>query len=69
MRMLTSGTAVANGRDMLMWYTKNTECELDHEQRSQEIKQEIDAILETLHRRLRGELPPPRPRGQADRPN
>ena len=52
-----------------MWYTKNTDCELDYEQRSQEIKREIDALLETLQRRLRGELPAPRPRGQMDRPN
>lgn len=52
-----------------MWYTKNTDRELDYEQQSQEIEREIAAILETLQRRLRGELPAPRPRGQGDRPN
>ncbi|HEX5241840.1 MAG TPA: hypothetical protein VFW23_01160 [Tepidisphaeraceae bacterium] len=58
-----------NGLDMLMWYTKKTDCELDYQQRSQEIKREVAAILETLQGRLRGELPPPRPCGQTDRLN
>lgn len=58
-----------NGPHMLMWYTKNTECELDYEKRSQEVRREVAAILETLQLRLRGELPAPRPRGQTDRPN